>query len=578
MISYVIQLINYVKKYEIKDVINTIISKLLKIVSIILVLAFITFKKGTNSILLNTITNDSIFSAIDVISSYIESKSSESKFYEYFAFISDNIIYPIKAIALGTSKYSLIDRYIFYTLLSLSNIIIDVILWGNYRYYIYILMMLSTYPYILDKIIEIKYFQNFLNKIYIQMNKFKTFTICSLVKYSINKIFSSSLSIDYQLNNYDIKPLIKHKNYEYLINFIKVFLITTIIQYLEHSKIYYARIIKLLYNYGALMEIDNDCSYNDPNPEITDNKTKIVNIIENKKWKQLCNPHILKILIKLYSDNKSKSFVDQIKEVINYIEIKTGLIIALYSIGSLFEYLWVPVLISLILLIQSRKNNVISFLARFFALVLAINNFDILTIILISETFEYINNKIFRWILFKSVNKIIDTCKKKYHILFHKNNYNLYIILSLLITFILLSDNFKLLNINIFIKYVLVIMIVVVSKYPFIILWYIIIGNFSNYYIIHMLLISCILYLTINIANFDTAPKQNIKLNIVENYNPYDNNENIKHIKYNNINLIDDYLNETNDNTDNKLNQSFFIEKNIDDNINLIDSYYSNNL
>lgn len=528
LLDYVTIIKNFIENY--------IFRYFFQYLSIATLLLFITMKKGTNIIFINSITNDSIFSAIDFINDIMQ-----TNYYviEYVAPFINNM--KVK------THLSFLDRYLYYAILQICSIVLNILFWNNLNLAIYFILILSTHPYFLEKIIEfgpIKKIMDFFRK---KVNSLIKHIILSLYAYSFNNICISILNKNPKVTSGELKYLHKKRSYSHLIDFLKIFLISLLIQYMESVGSIYTRLIKMLYNYGALIEIKSQYNEIDHYEDIKDDKQKIMLIIEKRDWRLFFNPKILKIIIKLYRESQGESILEKLKNNIKYMELIVGKFFAFYSVSVLLDMPYVSFILS-VLLCYMNNLSLSYYIPRILSIFAWYLDCSALYVTAISELIELMDNKVTHHALKKIKEKIYENR----FILVHHNNFNYDIILNSIICFTIFNtihDSYW--------GTVVILLISSINKNIYIGLYIGILGWFSNYHIMQLLSIGLILYLGLNIYHYKTIPKRNITKDIIHSYiNTVNNNINkeIENINDNSVIIkkyevksesVDNYMNDT---------------------------------
>lgn len=522
-------------------------------ISIFLLYGIITFKKGTGIIFLNAITNDSIFSAIHFLGEMTKSNYYANKYVSPFI---ENMNLKM--------NLNIMDRYIYYFLLQVLSLSFNILFWGNYNLFLYMFLILTTHPYILEYVASKPPFSTiikFLNK---KINKIIKHSTLSLYSYSFNNICINILDKNPNISAHELNYFYKNKSYSHLTDFLKVLLISLLIQYLESIGSIYTRLIKILYNYGALIEIKSEYNEPDKYSDIKNPKEKILRIIDHRDWQLFFNPKILKIIIQLYKENKKEGIIEKIHKVVKHSEIIIGKIFAFYSISVLLDN---PIFSSMLSIGICYINNldIKYYLPRIISLILWLFGFNIFYITLVSEAFELLYNKLSNYI----INKIKEKIYENRYLLIHENKYNFELIINSLIGYI--SYNFWLPNYHNN-CYILFLLVSLINKNPHLALYVYIFGWFSNYNIIQLSLNGLLLYLTININNHKTTPKQNISANLINSYLdkqkdddiPFNKNENTESVivqtfkkNINETKYVNNYMDQVDKNDHEELYSSF---------------------
>ncbi len=554
-----------------KLILSKIREILLKYIPIIILLGFITFKQGFSSVLLNSITNDSIFSAIDFI---VESTKKNTFVANFIKPFIDNM----------NVKFNLpiTDRYIYYVLIEIVSNIFSILFWGKYNILVYHLLIFSTCPYILEYIASYTMIHDFLKFINNKIEKLKKHMLLSFFSFSFNHVCLAVINKNPKIKIDELKIFYKHPEFTtHLTNFLKTVITLLLIQYMESIGSLYTSLIKMLYNYGVIVDlnvnnIDSESYFVDNSwyTEITDPKEKILKIVEKREWGLIFNSDVLQIILKLYRENKGTSILSKIKEKIKYLEFVMGKFFTFYSISVLFNSPYISFILSMMLL-YIEKYSIIYYIPRLLSLLFWICVNDILLVTIISEFFELLYNGVINYLIFGMYKKIYDYR----YLLIHENKYNVHIFLAPFAIHMIWSTTSTDTN-----KLLLLFLLTLISKHMYFTLYFGVFGLFSQYNLIHLASLIILLYIFINIYNFKTTPINHVNLNIVNSYisnystnvsENFNSNLKIKLIdsyisdNYSSINICDTDMDYFNKRSLNKLNYNH-------DDLNIINSYIGN--
>lgn len=270
--------------------------------------------------------------------------------------------------------------------------------------------------------------------------------------------------------------------------------------------------MRLLYNQGALIEISPNHRYEDPFEDIVDPVEKIRAILMKRRFEQFYNPHILMILNRLYAQKNASYFQEYIRQRILEFEYLTGIFCALYTAVSFFKVpeLMFPLAILLIPWRSDWKTIGIHSLIESVGIGLTYyTNSYLLGAFMCSYGPTLLNNRVTHWALVQTKKRI----RKFYWILFHKNTYNWHILITGLQVWIIGNTSLDpiLKGAFLFLQGNLV-------TYPEIYLWYVLMGRFSSYQIMHLIVLGCHLYLGINIYDHRNAPQEIINPQMITSY------------------------------------------------------------
>lgn len=443
------------------------------------IMSIIVIEAKQSFLLINCITNDSIFSALAVV---IKSfNGQQSKLY----------------------SRDMIDRYIYYGILNVLDIIILLVLWGRFYWTWHFLVCLTTSPGIFNCIVEFDGIKPLVAYIRAQIDELQRFLICSIAAYCFNKSFKNLFRNRRKLTGVHWKDIyegwsqVKLERYKI---FLKTFAIATIINYLEKAGGFvrvFPWVIDILYRYGAIVHTEE--VVDDPGGQYTTSKDKIFAIVRSKEWSKLHNPHVLNALIDVYRESPSGSMLRKIKQFVNLFGKRFGRFIAWYSIISVFNITGFVVLASILM---SRNESKINIMIKIAGGLLGMYCADEILSAFICEFGLYLNTKLVRWIVNSIWNKIQTKLYRNYN-----NTYNIHII-SCILAFGLFEVNF-----------LQILTLVAFMKNKYIVLLFIFIGWISNYNILHLIALGCILYIGINLAHMNNV-KPTLKAEIVDDYNP----------------------------------------------------------
>jgi len=448
------------------------------------------------SILLLSISIDSIFSALYFIKNLILNSNQSQK--EFINNINQLYTTP------------LFDRYIFYLLLEITYIILKLLFWNYKILPLYYLLLLTTCPHLLNQICQI-YLHKLFHFINLEKQKFIKTIISKQLSFIINTLSSLCIDKDPQINHVELLFLFDDydKTLSNFTDFIKSFLIISLVHYArKNSRKMYGQLIKYFYSYktGNIIE----------SLDINTAKSRFSDVIINRKWDQLLNTEILQSIMYIYifQESPKNDYVDIYLTKITYSILQ---MFSLWTISAFLELSPISPLLSIFYLIYKQYKEPYQYLFRIFALSLCyFIPYHYLLISCICEfMYPLVFNRITNTILNYFYNKIIHISK----ICIHNNSFNLFFIsiffyLKLLpnITTLILSFIFIILNIE--------------SNYKkFITLISFIFGSLSYYNCYHLLFIITILYLYINIDTYYGNKNISIitnKASIIESY--YGNN------------------------------------------------------
>lgn len=459
------------------------------------------FLNPQKSILLFSITADSIFSAIKFLKIYLLNINKKE------ALILNNSLY----------ETSLINRYIYYFLLEATHKIFCLLLWRIDIHILYYILLLSICPMIFNYLCK-HYLINLFNIIDNEKFKFYRVIICKQLASIINTL--SIICIEVEANIKFTELLVIFDDYNKIIDdiieFIKNFLIISLINYARrNTSPFYSKLIKYYYNYKTGKMIEKSININIA-------KERFRYVILHRKWKNLMNNEILQSIIYIYSiqDDGKLEYINKYINKINYIILK---VCTIWSISMLIGYHPIAPILSILLYIYKKpidRKHRPQYLFRLLILALSFVIKNYFLISLLSE-FGYIifYNKMIKSIYIYLYEKI----KKLFIICIQCNKYNI-----LLVSLFIIINIIKVLDINDY-KYLVInyifFLINIENRYKnMIITEVIILGMLSNYHNIHLLFIIGINYISINLLHFYGSTidpfRKNISINLIDSYYP----------------------------------------------------------
>jgi hypothetical protein len=415
---------------------------------------------NNNNILTQLITIDSIFTSINFLVLHMiynqKIKITQETQKEKIKITQETqAILILKATdKLYTSN--LLDRYIYYIIITLFYYTLCNFFWIDYKYN-KILLILST-PNLLNYILKLNIFTRIKQKkqyiIKIIITKQVAFLIKTCSRIYLNKIININyLELMDIFINYD-------KTYENFIKCLKTSIIIFIITHikLKHNYIYY-KLSKYVYNYTTgeyLISYDSKSS-----------RELLLDIIINKKYDMLLKSNTYSAIIFLYYENNIKD--NYLELLFNNFKYKITSLIAIWTLSSYFNSLHINININITFIIISN-----------------------IALLIINKTLNYKNIIILLSYLSTNIFLINFICQFSNILVFNKLTYNVYKFLyqetkNKIIT---LFNNNKLYNKFILILYFLVIINRELNIFS-IILNSIISKDYVKILITNVLLLSC---------------------------------------------------------------------------------------
>lgn len=308
-------------------------------------------------------------------------------------------------------KIELFERYIFYLLLYLNYLfILTLINLDTIKYILYINFTIFTVPYVQNNLLEIKYINYIISEFKNDKVRFMKYSISKLTIKCIKELDVSIIDI----KNYHIFILYNCISFEFLLEFIKCYILIYSLYFLRNSSstYYYYKAIKIAYYYNT------NYLFN-----IITKDEAIINIntiIKEKNWKELSNiqnVHSLYTIVQ-HNFNQSDSKYDIYIKIIGFFTLWSFICFL-----KVINYFTSIICISVFVLINIYKDKIflkehykkifISYVV-YFMIILGINDLVIALICANYKVLYYITNEIYFYIENKrDIKKVLNFYKFK---------------------------------------------------------------------------------------------------------------------------------------------------------------------
>lgn len=270
------------------------------------------------------ITLDSIFNSLHFITTLINQNLTESQ-----------IITTTNSLYSG----SLVDRYIYYSLIYSIYKVICTYFWISDVYYLYLLGMFLTLPIIVNIVLSSHLFVIIREKKEELVKTMIAKILSIIIKFYSRIYLNSNVSIKYK----DLLIEDYKESINYFLDLLKNLLIILLLFCVKfYSKSVSYGIIKYMYNFktGDLL-----ASYNNENSA----KEYLLNIINNKSWNELIKPNSIKAIVYLFQINKDES--DLFKKISNSFNFSLIQMFTIWTLSSLVNSVYMMPILSFCLLL-----------------------------------------------------------------------------------------------------------------------------------------------------------------------------------------------------------------------------------
>lgn len=298
-------------------------------------------------IILYYITMDSIYSSCFFIKNFLighkeQARTKQNKDYEKTILDNLNKLY----------KLDLLERYIYYILLSGSVRLLKQMIWKSNIYIDLALTCSSlffTAPYIMNICYQNLYLFRYIEE---EKKKFAITVTCKQLSNIINFLSESYLKYNPDIKFHELVPLFENysKNMSNVTSFFKQFLIISLVTYFrKNTGKLYKKVITIIYNYhtGDLLH----------SIDIESARFKFKQIVTYRRWKKLLDTDILQSIIYLYTFQEDNN-LDVIWDSISLFNYTTVKMFTIWTISSVVDQLVLVPILSLFFLFYERFHHI----------------------------------------------------------------------------------------------------------------------------------------------------------------------------------------------------------------------------
>jgi len=418
--------------------------------------------------------------------------------------ISNSVRYVVRHLGIpiperDTQRVGGLAKYTFFIVISLCYYLLHILTWMNIpSQLLYYMIAFISSPGLVELLL--RQVPIVLDTLELWRKKLLNYLGCLVLSKIINFICYKNLGNDPKITGEELNETLSAQNKVYFWSFIKIFLLTSLIKYLEKNAYYYGRIIKILYNWGTLIEVPKHHRSMILDSQTLHPKDTLSSIIKRRKWYYFYDPTVLNLLIRVYND-KDGNFLEEFLARLNRSFIQ------FVTIWTLAYYVPIPIMALLFRLpYYAEMGWQLGIMPVIDSVIWWFYGQHVIYLSFFSEFANYLNNPAVRHIL-----KVLwdDYLPRAMEILSHHRKYNFYLVASLPIVYFVGQHEWRFLCILPFI-----------AKYNFIYVWLGVLGIFSDYDIYHLVCLNMILYMMVNLTDYEnicritTIPK--IKMEEIE--------------------------------------------------------------
>jgi len=391
------------------------------------------------------------------------------------------------------SKISTCAKYIIYFGLSGTYYMMDILTWNNYpRQYVYYIITLLASPAMMELMMYNQIW--ILERIEEFQKKVINYSACICLSKSLNYICRNNIGSDPKISAYELQDVMGMQNLQYIWTFLKILLITTLIKYIEGSKYVYGRILQMLYDRGSLIQVPQYHRSMILDSQINNPRETLSKIIARRKWHYFYDPQVLNLIIQIYKEQKGSLLSDIMKRL----RTRT---LQFFALWTLYRIIPIPFMAFMFRMRDLYPYNMI--IPGMDMILLLLFPSKIMYISFISEFVFYLDNAV----TYHLIEKGKEMAPSVTRVLFHKNKYNIYLIMSVPVIFYM----------NLMNPYTLLVL-PFITKYNFIYIWMVTLGIFSFYDLYHLITLAILLFFVININNINKLPSKHTNLNVISSY------------------------------------------------------------
>lgn len=277
---------------------------------------------------LKMVTLDSLFTAIHFLKTYINQNLSDSQIV-----LKSNSLY----------NGSLLDRYIYYSIIFGFYKIVCMFFWQHESPVLYFIGISTIIPFIMNKILITKLFDIIKDKKELLVKIIISKIFARIVKFYSKLYLEKDISIKY----YEILCFLKdyRETLNHFINVLKNLVFIFLLLYAKnYSATLYYGIIKYIYNYKTGESLE---SFN-----LNNAKSLLIDIIDNRRWSELNKPQAYRAMLCLYQMSNDKS--DILKKTVTQFNFSLVKMFTVWTISSLIGNVYIIPILSLCMLLFRR--------------------------------------------------------------------------------------------------------------------------------------------------------------------------------------------------------------------------------
>lgn len=332
---------------------------------------------------------------------------------------------------------------------------------------------------------------------------------CNITAHACNTMCRDALDCEAYISGKEVDAVFSAYEYRYLYNLVRVVVVVNIVATIDQTSRKLGDVVRALYTRGKILDINSPRhGYVDPHPDTADSKTKIKRIVLSRRWDLFYNPKILEMLIDLYENGEKGGVEKWTREMLKWLQTVTAQFFAVWTLTSMMpHWMSVAVVTTVIFVCRRPRNTELASLLMFKVMGVAIYAYtgNEIYAAAVSEITDLLWNRGVHWVC----RKLAEKTTRGLTILTHDNRFNRYLVFYPVIACVL----YRVLGAY---------SICVVLLTPYLvhnwIAYWTLLGALSGFGAVHMVWLTAVLYLTVNVVNHKTTPRPSIECDMIQSY------------------------------------------------------------
>jgi hypothetical protein len=292
---------------------------------------------------------------------------------------------------------------------------------------------------------------------------------------SINYICIKNLGTDPKLDGKELEGIMSMQNMTYVWTFLKIVLVTTLIKYFKSTNYMWGKVLKTLYDNGNLIEVPKYHRSMVLDTVTMTPKEVIGRVVLKRKWHYLYDPIVLNMILKIYREGEGSMITD----LMIMFRRSMGRFVTIWTLADIVP---IPITSFMFRLKQKYPYNIVVPIIDVFLVIFYDKN--VIMIALFNVIMDYVDTKML-------IEMIVLGIRKLQLLVCHNNRYTAHMIMGGISVMIMSRYGYT------------VLLLPLIGKYNFIYAWYLPLGYFSEYSVLHMITLMMIMYIGVNLIEYE---------------------------------------------------------------------------